>query len=122
MDRRDAALALAYAASDAYANEAENTAVIDAVLVHLGERAGVDEHVFAGLVQRFREVLTTNRTAPGVMKMMALADQARVARQQAHVARHRRERRAWAKHAEQSGSELTKLVAATLDALAAEPY
>jgi hypothetical protein len=78
MKRSDAELALAYAASDAYANEAENMRLIDEVLVQLGERAEVSEHEFAQLVQRFRSVLGTNRTAPGVMKIMALADETRV--------------------------------------------
>lgn len=122
MNGRDASLALAYAASDAYAHEAENLAVIDGVLGRLGERAEIAEEAFAQLAARFRAVLATNRTAPGVMKIMALADEHRVAGEESRRARRRRERRVWEKHAEKTGAGLVKLVAATLDALAAEPY
>jgi hypothetical protein len=122
MKRSDAERALAYAASDAYANEAENTRLIDEVLVQLGERAQVSEHEFAQLVQRFRSVLATNRTAPGVMKIMALADETRRSSNEALTARRRRERRFFEKHAEHTRTELLRLVATTLDALATEPF
>jgi hypothetical protein len=122
MKRRDESLALAYAAADAYANEAETIAVVEVVLEDLRERVEITELEWARLAQRFRSVLHTNRTAPAVMKIMALADESRVARIEAAVARRTRERRAWERHAQEVGGELRRLVAATLDAMRAEPY
>jgi hypothetical protein len=122
MKRRDESLALAYAAADAYANEAETTAVVDVVLQELRERVEISELEWARLVQRFRSILHTNRTAPGVMKIMALADETRITQIEAAGARNGRERRAWQRHGEEVGGELRRLVAGTLDALLAEPY
>ncbi|HVI36544.1 MAG TPA: hypothetical protein VM684_09975, partial [Gaiellales bacterium] len=68
---KDAALELAYAASDAYQYEAENLAVIDGVLDTLGERAEISALEFLKLREELHVVLTSNRTAPGVMKIMA---------------------------------------------------
>src|SRR3954447_13711522 len=122
MKRRDESLALAYAASDAYANEAEAMAVVEGVLAGLRERVEIDELAWARLTERLRSVLRTNRTAPGVMKIMALADETRVARIEAASARRGRERRAWQQHADETAAELSRLVASTLDALSAEPH
>jgi hypothetical protein len=122
MKRRDESLALAYAASDAYANEAETIAVVDVVLAELREQVEISEFEWAQLTQRLRSVLHTNRTAPGVMKVMALAAETRVAGIEAASARRGRERRAWQRHADQTAAELRRLVALTLDALLAEPY
>lgn len=122
MKRRNESLALAYAASDAYENEAETLAVVDVVLGELREQVEISEFEWAQLTQRLRSVLHTNRTAPGVMKVMALADEARVAGIEAATARRGRERRAWQRHADQTAAELRRLVALTLDALLAEPY
>jgi len=122
MKRRDESLALAYAASDAYANEAETMAVVDLVLVELRERVEIGELEWARLTGRFRSILHTNRTAPGVMKIMALADETRVAGIEAASARRGRERRAWQRHADQTADELRRLVASTLDALSAEEH
>lgn len=122
MKHRNESLALAYAASDAYANEAETLAVVDVVLAELREQVEISEFEWAQLTQRLRSVLHTNRTAPGVMKVMALADETRVAGIEAASARRGRERRAWQRHADQTAAELRRLVALTLDALLAEPY
>ena len=122
MKRRDESLALAYAASDAYENEAETLAVVDVVLGELREQVEISEFEWAQLTQRLRSVLHTNRTAPGVMKIMALADETRVAGIEAASARRGRERRAWQRHADETAGELRRLVAATLDALLAEPH
>jgi hypothetical protein len=122
MKHRDESLALAYAAADAYANEAEAMAVVEAVLDELRERAEISELEWARLVARLRAVLHTNRTAPGVMKIMALAEETRVAGIAAATARRGRERRAWQRHADEVAGELRRLVAGTLDALLAEPY
>jgi hypothetical protein len=119
---RYASLALAYAASDAYQHEAANLAVIDDVLDRLWERVELGESECAGLRQRFRSVMTTNRTAPGVMRIMALANEARISGQEAQTAHGRRERRLWRKHCETVTAELLKQVAVTLDALSSEPY
>src|SRR6478752_2240408 len=75
---KDPALELAYAASDAYRYEAENLAVIDGLLDTLGERAEISPLEFLKLREELHVVLTSNRTAPGVMKIMAMADAARV--------------------------------------------
>ena len=122
MKRRDESLALAYAASDAYANQAETMAVIEVVLAELRERVEISELEWARLTARLRDVLHTNRTAPGVMKIMALADETRVAGIEAASGRRGRERRAWQRHADETAGELRRLVASTLDALSAEPH
>ena len=122
MKRRDESLALAYAASDAYANEAETLAVVEVMLSELRERVEISDLEWARLTGRLRSVLHTNRTAPGVMKIMALADETRVAGIEAASARRGRERRAWQRHADETAAELRRLVASTLDALSAEPH
>lgn len=118
---RDASLELAYAASDAYAHEDANLAVIDDVLDDLFERADVTELDEVALRRDLRFVLTTNRTAPSCMRMMALADDLRAATDRTRAASGRRERRAWHEHSENVRAELTRQVALTLDALLAEP-
>jgi hypothetical protein len=45
-------------------------------------------------------VLTSNRTAHSVMKIMAIADAARICRLESSSAAKRRERRFWKKHHE----------------------
>jgi hypothetical protein len=117
---RDASLELAYAASRAYAAEAANLAVIDGVLDELFERAGVGDGDGGTLRGELRAVLVTNRTAPACMRMMALADEARAAIDEARAAAGRRDRRAFRKHADKTRAQLVKQVAATLDALLAE--
>jgi len=119
---RDPALELAYAASDAYRYEAENLAVIDGVLDTLGERAEISPLEFRKLREELHVVLTSNRTAPSVMKIMAMADAARICGIESGSAAKRRERRFWKKHLEKTLDELTKLLASTLDALADEQY
>lgn len=118
----DAALELAYAASDAYQYEAENLAVIDGVLDTLGERAEISALEFLKLREELHVVLTSNRTAPGVMKIMAMADAARICRLGSGSATKRRERRFWKKHLAKTLDELAQLLASTLDALAEEQY
>lgn len=119
---KDAALELAYAASDAYQYEAENLAVIDGVLDQLGERAQITPLEFMKLREELHVVLTSNRTAPSVMRIMAMADAARISRVESRSAAKRRERRFWKKHLDKTMVELTKLLATTLDALADEHY
>lgn len=119
---KDAALELAYAASDAYRYEAENLAVIDGVLDELGERAEITPLEFLKLREALHVVLTANRTAPGVMRIMAMADAARISRLESGTAAKRRERRFWKKHLDKTLDELTQLLASTLDALAEEQY
>jgi hypothetical protein len=53
---------------------------------------------------------------------MALADEARLSGNEALTARRRRERRFFEKHAEHTSTELLRLMATTLDALATEPF
>jgi hypothetical protein len=118
---KDAALELAYAASDAYRYEAENLAVIDGVLDQLGERAEITPLEFLKLREELHVVLTSNRTAPGVMKIMAMADAARISAW-SQVGRQRRERRFWKKHLDKTLVELTQRLASTLDALVDEQY
>ena len=119
---KDPALELAYAASDAYRYEAENLAVIDGVLDTLGERAEISPLEFLKLREELHVVLTSNRTAPSVMKIMAMADAARICRVESRSAAKRRERRFWKKHLDKTMVELTKLLATTLDALADEHH
>jgi hypothetical protein len=119
---RDASLELAYAASDAYEHEDANLAVIDRVLDDLFERAEVAELDAVALRRDLRFVLTTNRTAPSCMRMMALADEIRTANAHVHAAAGRRERQVWRKHARKVHAELTQQVAVTLDALLDESH
>ena len=86
MNGGDANLALTYAASDAYEHEAANLVVVDEVLEELHERVEISDLQYWQLRLEFREVLSTNRTAPAIMKIMALADAARVCAEQASVA------------------------------------
>jgi len=117
---RDASLELAYAASDAYEHEGANLAVIDRVLDDLFERAEVSELDAVALRRDLRFVLTTNRTAPSCMRIMALADDVRTANAHVHTASGRRERQVWRKHTRKMHAELTRQVAVTLDALLSE--
>ena len=66
---KDAALELAYAASDAYRYEAENLAVIDGVLDQLGERAEITPLEFLKLREELHGALR-----PGVEDGIAAAD------------------------------------------------
>jgi hypothetical protein len=116
----NASLELAYAASDAYEHEDANLAVIDEVLDHLFARADVAELDAVALRRDLRFVLTTNRTAPSCMRMMALADEFRAANAHVQGAPGRRERQVWRKDARNLQAELTQQVATTLDALLAE--
>ena len=116
----DASLELAYAASRAYREEAANLAVIDGVLDELFDRADIGEADAAALGDELRAVLATNRTAPACMRMMALADETRVAVDEARAASGGRERRAYRRHGEKRRAELVKQLAVTLDALLAE--
>jgi hypothetical protein len=120
MNGGDANLALAYAASDAYQQEAANLVVIDEVLEELHQRVEISDLQYSHLRAQLREVLSTNRTAPGIMRIMALADAARVSAAEGSMARRRRDRRYWRKQEEQAHAELTKSLAATMDALLAE--
>ena len=119
---KDAALELAYAASDAYQYEAENLAVIDGVLDELGECAEITPLEFLRLRQELHVVLTSNRTAPAVMRIMAMADAARISGLESRSAAKRRERLFWKKHFEKTMVELTQLLASTLEALVDEQY
>ena len=67
-------------------------------------------------------MLATNRTAPSVMRIMAFADEARIAGEEGRYATRRRERRYWQKRSEKAASELLSQLAVTLDALIREPY
>ena len=122
MSGRDESLALSYAASDAYQNEVANFAFIDAAVEELRASVEISDHEYAELIQRFHAVLATNRTAPSVMKIMAFADEARIAGEEGRYATRRRERRYWQKRSEKAASELLSQLAVTLDALIREPY
>ena len=122
MNGGDANLALTYAASDAYEHEAANLVVVDEVLEALRERVEIGDLQYSQLRLELREVLRTNRTAPAIMKIMALADGARMCAEQAGISRRRPERRYWRKQGEQIRADLTRSVAATMDALLAEQY
>jgi hypothetical protein len=116
-------VALALAASDAYENADENLGVIDATLGDMRTQVALDEAAFAELVDRFHLVLDTNRTAPAVMRIMVSAEAARTAADEAGDPSHGwLSRRYWRKEAERTSRELVEHVAATLDALIAEPY
>ena len=122
MNGRDASLALAHAASDAYQNEGANVAFIDAALEQLRPAVEISDHEYAQLMLRFHAVLATNRTAPSVMRIMAAADQARIAGDEGRSATRRRDRRYWEKQSAKATTELLNQVAVTLDALISEPY
>lgn len=116
-------VALALAASDAYENADENLEVIDATIGDMRPQVALDEEAFAELVSRFRLVLDTNRTAPAVMRIMISAEAARTAADEAGDPSHGwLSRRYWRREAERTSLELVTHVAATLDALIAEPY
>jgi hypothetical protein len=122
MNGRDESLALAYAASDAYQNEDANFVFIDAALEDLRAGVEISDHEYAQLLERFHAVLATNRTAPSVMRIMALADEARIAGEEGCSASRRRERRYWEKRSARATTELLSQLAVTLDALIREPY
>jgi hypothetical protein len=122
MNGRDESLALSYAASDAYQNESANFAFIDAALEELRAGVEISDTEYARLLERFHAVLSTNRTAPSVMKIMALADEARIAGDEGRTASRRRERRYWEKRSASAANELLQQLAVTLDALIREPY
>jgi hypothetical protein len=122
MSGRDESLALSYAASDAYQNEVANFAFIDAAVEELRASVEISDHEYAELIQRFHAVLATNRTAPSVMWIMALADEARISGEEGRFATRRRERRYWQKRSAKAASELLSQLAVTLDALIREPY
>jgi hypothetical protein len=122
MSGRDESLALSYAASDAYQNEDANFAFIDAALEELRAGVEISDHEYAQLLERFHAVLATNRTAPSVMRIMALADEARIAGEEGRFATRRHERRYWQKRSANAASELLSQLAVTLDALIREPY
>jgi hypothetical protein len=122
MSGRDESLALSYAASDAYQNEVANFAFIDAAVEELRASVEISDHEYAQLIERFHAVLATNRTAPSVMRIMALADEARLAGEEGRYASRRRERRYWQKRSAKAQTELIHQLAATLDALIREPY
>ena len=122
MNGRDESLALSYAASDAYQNESANFAFIDAALEELRPGVDISDPEYARLLERFHAVLSTNRTAPSVMKIMALADEARIAGDEGRTASRRRERRYWEKRSASAANELLQQLAVTLDALIREPF
>ena len=115
--------ALAVAAGEAYEHAEANLVVIDAAVAAIGAGVDLAPDRFADLVRRFHVVLDTNRTAPSVMRIMVLADAARVAAGQAAERSHGwRSRRFWRREYERVQQELVSQVAATLDALLAEAY
>jgi hypothetical protein len=122
MSGRDESLALSYAASDAYQNEDANFAFIDAALEDMRAGVEISDHEYAQLIQRFHAVLATNRTAPSVMRIMAFADEARIAGEEGRSATRRGERRYWRKRSAKARTELLSQLAVTLDALIREPY
>ena len=60
---------------------------------------------FRKLREELHVVLTSNRTAPSVMKIMAMADAARICGLESSSAAKRRERRFWKKHLEKTLDE-----------------
>ena len=122
MNGRDASLALAHAASDAYQNKDANLAFIDAALEQMRPGVEISDHEYAQLMRRFHAVLATNRTAPSVMRIMAFADEARIAGDEGRFATRRRDRRYWEKLSATATTELLTQLAVTLDALISEPY
>lgn len=121
-DRR-LSLAFAYAASEAYEHADENRELIAEVVRDLRSRVEIGDAEFAELVSRLFDVLETNRTAPAVVRLMAFADAARVSRAEAVGASHRwLARRCWRRESARAARDLAQQVAATLDALLAEPH
>ena len=123
MGHRYESVALALAASDAYENAEQNMVVIDSAIGDMRSGVALDEAAFAELVSRLRLVLDTNRTAPAVMRIMVSAEAARTAAEEAADPSHGwLSRRYWRKEAERTSREMVGHLAATLDALIAEPY
>ena len=123
MGHRYESVALALAASDAYENAEQNMVVIDSAIGDMRSDVALDEAAFAELVSRLRLVLDTNRTAPAVMRIMVSAEAARTAADEAADPSHGwLSRRYWRKEAERTSREMVGHLAATLDALIAEPY
>ena len=118
-------LALAYAASDAYENANVNIAYIDRVLDGMRSGVDIDDERFLTLLEQLHEVLLTNRTAPGIMKIMALADAGRLTTAEIdNPSNNWLLRRRWRKESERVERELSQLLATTLDAMLDErsPY
>ena len=118
-------LALAYAASDAYENANVNIAYIDRVLDGMRSGVNIDDERYLNLLEQLHEVLLTNRTAPGIMKIMSLADAARLAKGEVENPSNKLLlRRRWRKESERVEHELSQLLATTLDAMLDErsPY
>lgn len=114
-------LAFAYAANDAYAHADENWELIGEVLRDLRSRVAMGDAAFEGLTTRFFQVLETNRTAPSIVRIMAFAEELRVAQGEAARGTHGwRGRRFWRRHAARASNDLVREVAATLDELLAE--
>ena len=74
-------LSLAYAASAAYERAEENWVFIADALDELRPRVGLGDEEYAEVMEQFALVVDTNRTAPAVMRIMALAHRARIAAQ-----------------------------------------
>ena len=116
-------LAFAYAANEAYEHADENREVIAEVVRSLGGRVDLSDQAFAQLVERFFQVLDTNRTAPSIVRIMAYADSIRVCRAEvADPSNGWRARRALRKEGDRAAGELTRQIASTLDGLLAEPF
>jgi hypothetical protein len=116
-------LALAYAASDAYENANVNIAFVDRTLEGLRADVQIDDESYAELLENFHEVLLSNRTAPSVMRIMALANEARLAGIAAEDESHGwLARRSLRKQAASAREQLVEQAAATLDALLRERY
>jgi hypothetical protein len=116
-------LALHYAASAAYERAEDNWVFIAEALEELRPRVGIAPDEFEAVVTRFAGVVDTNRTAPAVMRTMALAHGARVA---AQLAADPDEgwfaRRRWRKERDAATKALLAQAAITLDALLNERY
>jgi hypothetical protein len=111
-------LELSYAATAAYDNAGANIAYIARALADIRDQVALDDDAYEDLLSELNLVLDTNRTAPSVMRIMAFADAARVAGDEALDPSHSwLTRRAWRKEAESSRRELLAHLAATLDAL-----
>lgn len=111
-------LELAYAATAAYDNAGANIAYIARALNEIRPQVDLDDAAYEELVSELNLVLDTNRTAPSVMRIMACAEAARVAGDEALDPSHGwLTRRAWRKEAASSRRELLAHLAATLDAL-----
>jgi len=75
------------------------------------------------LTARLHQLIDTNRTAPGIVRIMAYANAARIADGEAQDPRAGwSTRRALRRDRARFRAELRGQLAATLDALAAEPY